>query len=366
MRRLHLALLMLAACCAVAAAAAAKADGTSAKPKVPAPKPKPKAARAPKKEDNKPVADKKEQPPKAKPAAIVEQAPAAEVEQAPPAKDKGKGGNEKPGAAQDKGKGGNKKAAEAQDKHGGGNKKAAAAQDKGKGGGKQPKPGAAKKPGTTHAASSQATAAVLAKPPSPPPAPQQPGAAGCLLGGAGWLHAHPCAAAACPPAGTAHAATSPPLRRLCACPAPTCAVRPSIFPPRGFFISSSPQFVVLSHEGAVGQTTYELLNTLTFNKSSNGCPVKATMFTPYQGTGARRACCLCGPYGIFSGRGGRHALCWPCWPAEWGHQLLGAADACPTRLHPLCHQIVQTASWWASCGGPDSRLQTTHTTSRRM
>ena len=366
MRRLHLALLMLAACCAVAAAAAAKADGTSAKPKVPAPKPKPKAARAPKKEDNKPVADKKEQPPKAKPAAIVEQAPAAEVEQAPPAKDKGKGGNEKPGAAQDKGKGGNKKAAEAQDKHGGGNKKASAAQDKGKGGGKQPKPGAANKPGTTHAASSQATAAVLAKPPSPPPAPQQPGAAGCLLGGAGWLHAHPCAAAACPPAGTGArcniTAVAPPLRL----PRPHLCSAPLDLPAARLLHFFQPPVCGAEPRGAVGQTTYELLNTLTFNKSSNGCPVKATMFTPYQGTGARRACCLCGPYGIFFREGWTPRPLLACWPAEWGHQLLGAADACPTRLHPLCHQIVQTASWWASCGGPDSRLQTTHTTSRRM
>lgn len=63
-------------------------------------------------------------------------------------------------------------------------------------------------------------------------------------------------------------------------------MRPSIFPPRGFFISASPQFVVLTHEGPVTGTTYELMNSLTYNKSANGCPVRGTMFSPMRGTGA--------------------------------------------------------------------------------
>lgn len=64
-------------------------------------------------------------------------------------------------------------------------------------------------------------------------------------------------------------------------------MRPSIFPPRGFFISASPQFVVLTHDGPLTNTTYELMNSLTYNKSANGCPVRGTMFTPMRGTGAR-------------------------------------------------------------------------------
>lgn len=96
----------------------------------------------------------------------------------------------------------------------------------------------------------------------------------------------PSRAAPLGPPARLRAVRTPPDARRHARPPRAPAGRPSIFPPRGLAPLMTPQFVVMTLEGAVTQGAFDLLAAVAANQSASGCPLHATYFAAANGSGA--------------------------------------------------------------------------------
>lgn len=116
-------------------------------------------------------------------------------------------------------------------------------------------------------------------------------------------------------------------------------VQASAIPPKNLPFSSTPQFILLTHDNAIDTSAHDLMLTVTAGLSSNRCPISATMFAAVKGT-------QCGLLLDLYRRG-----------YEIAAQSINMAKLGKLEYDAIRSEIVGTRTQLAGCGIPEAAIK---------